>query len=211
MDAAERDELFRDFGIDVENITQPEYRRIRAEFSLLTIIGQWAGTVVMSSIGLGMAYVFFFVPWPVNLPIMLLVLAGTACLIYFATRNDYSWVELEDNVIRARHMYTGRLIERTVDEIKELVPRVILGHSASAQIASAWMGRIRMMEIRFQDGKAPFQICRSDPAMSNAREFMVALVYQMSQHGEVATEVTTLDGRPLLKRICWKQLSGDER
>ena len=40
-------------------------------------------------------------------------LAGFGAFVYLATHNDYRWVELEGNTIRAGHLYTGRTIERS--------------------------------------------------------------------------------------------------
>jgi hypothetical protein len=58
--------------------------------------------------------------------------------------------------------------------------------------------------IRFHDQCTPLQVCRADPAMKNSKELMEAIIYRMSEKGEVDAEVIDLEGNPLIRRIHWK-------
>ena len=45
---------------------------------------------------------------------------------------------------------------------------------------------------------------RADPAMTNARELIEAIVYRMSETREVQTELVNFAGNPLVRSIHWK-------
>ncbi len=202
------DDLRREFGIDPSRLNEQPALRVRACFSLGTVIGQWIGTLLMCGLGTGMAFALWHLPAPVGLPAALLALTGMGWLIWLAVRNDFAWIELEDDVLRAQHLYTGRQVERELREIRELLPVILRPIPVEASIAVALLGRIKAIHVRFEDGRQPLPIQRSDPAMVDAQELIVALVVRMSQIAELETDVLLVDEKPLITRIGWKQAPG---
>ena len=198
-------DFFRDFGILPYGKTQPP-KKVRTFFSTGTVIGQYIGTALMLGFGLGMAVLMaLLLPFPFNLfaPLVPLLLFGVA--VYFVTRNDYAWIELDGDVIRAKHLYTRRVIERPIEDIEDLLTLVLTVRTLTVKIVEAWLGRIRGVEIRFRDKRTPLRISRSDPAMKNAKELVEALIYRMWQTAPVDAEVINLRGKPLVRRIFWEE------
>jgi hypothetical protein len=197
---------FRDFGILPPDLPAPP-ELVRAAFSTGTVIGQYIAMGLLGGFGLGIAVLFAFtLPLGVlNLLPAALAVALSGLLIYLITRHDYRWIELDGETLRARHLYTGRVVERRVDEIEELLTHVFQVRTAAAALTDAWLGRVRAIEIRFFDGRTPLRVSRTDPAMRNARELIEAVIYRMSRQGEVDAEVINLDGRPLIRRLFRKE------
>jgi hypothetical protein len=198
-------DFFRDFGILPYGKTSPP-ENVRAFFSTGTVVGQYIATGLMSGFGLGITILFIFtLPFPLNLLASLVIFAAAAYVVYFATRNDYVWIELDGDVLRAKHLYTRRIVERPIEEIEDLLTLVIQVRTLAVRITEAWLGRIRGVEIRFQDKRTPLRISRSDPAMKNAKELVEALIYRMWQMAPVDAEIINLDGKPLVRRIFWEE------
>src|SRR4051812_30092836 len=110
----DRPDFFRDFGI-LPGDTPPPEGTVRSHLPRSHVFGQYAGTVLMSSLGLGMAAVVAFgLPFPAGALAGLLPLGLFGTIVYLATRNDYHWVELDGTTIRACHLYTRRLVERPI-------------------------------------------------------------------------------------------------
>ncbi len=196
-------DFFRDFGILPEDFPPPP-ETIRAGFSAGRVFGQYLGTFVMSALGIAIGLLMALtIMFPINIIASAAALGGFAALVYFATRNDYLWVELHGDKLRARHLYTGRIVERSIEEVDELVTLVFRVKTAATLIAEAWVGRVRGIMIRFRDNRTPLQVCRSDPKMTNAKELIEAIVYRMSEKGEVDAEIIDLEGKPLVRRIYW--------
>jgi hypothetical protein len=61
--------------------------------------------------------------------------------------------------------------------------------------------------IRFRGKPSPFRVARADPAMKNAKELIEAIVFRMSEKGEVDAELIDFEGKPLIRRIHWKDAS----
>jgi hypothetical protein len=197
-------DLFRDFGILPHGVAPPG-GRVRAYLPWVHVIAQYLGTGLMAGLGIGMGLVLALtLPLPVNLLAAAATLAGFGYIVYRATRNDYSWVELDGDTIRARHLYTRRGVERSIEEIDDLLTYVFLVRTAETLLTDAWLGRVRGIMIRFRDQRTPLPVNRVDPAMTNARELIEAIVYRMSQKGEVDAEVISFEGKPLIRRIHWK-------
>lgn len=206
----DRSDLFRDFGIlPVEGSRPPA--QVRASFSTGQVVGQYIGTVVVSAFGLGMATILalFVTSFPANVFAATLALVLLGIVLYFATRNDYRWVEISGNLIRAKHLYTGRILERRVEEIKDLftmtIPKTGLAAAIAAKITEAWLGRIKGIQIRFRDNRKPIPVMRSDPAMANAKELIEAILFRMSEINTLDLEVEVIDGKPLVRRIFFKK------
>jgi hypothetical protein len=80
----------------------------------------------------------------------------------------------------------------------------MLAGGLNTAINEALLGRVRRILIHFQDRRAPLQISCIDPKMSNAQEIIEAIVYRMSEIGEVEAEMIEYKGKPLVRRIRWK-------
>jgi hypothetical protein len=66
------------------------------------------------------------------------------------------------------------------------------------------LGRVKGIEIRFHDRRTPLRILRADPAMTNAKELIEAVVYRMAQIRELETEIAEVNGKTLVRNIHWK-------
>jgi hypothetical protein len=197
-------EVFREFGVIPDRVAPPP-TVVRAYFSTGHIVGQYIATGLITLFGLGAAVLFAFtIPLPINLlaaPVPLAIAAGLAWVV---GRNDYAWVELEGDTLRARHLYTGQVHERSIAEIDHLQTLVLQVQNLTTTIVNVWLGRVRGFMIHFRDRRRPLLVSRVDPKMTNAQQLMEAIVYRMSQRGEIDAEVVDHRGTPLIKRIYWQ-------
>jgi hypothetical protein len=201
-------DFFRDFGIIPYGVS-PAPETVRAYFSWGHVIGQYLATCLMSCLGIGMGVVFgLTLSFPVNAVAAAATLAGFGYIVYRATRNDYAWIELDGEKLRAKHLYTRQVIQRSIEEVKDLLTLVFQMRTVETLMVESWLGRVRGIMIRFRDQRTPLQVSRSDPAMKNAKELIEAIVYKMSEKGEVDAELITFDGKPLIRRIYWKGAVG---
>lgn len=197
-------DFFRDFGILPYGIVDPP-ETVRASFSLSQRIGQYLATILMSGFGIGLGMLCAFnLSFPANLLALQVPFFGFGCFVYYATRNDYAWIELNGEKLRAQHLYTGRIVERPIEEIEDLLTLVFSSRTAAAFITEAWLGRVRGIMIRFHDQRTPLQVSRVDPTMRNAKELIEAIISRMSEKGKVDAEVIDFEGQPLIRRIYWK-------
>jgi hypothetical protein len=196
-------DFFREFGILPHgNIAPPE--KVRAYLSQGAVVGQYIATAFLSGLGLAITIIFAFA---LDFPFKvwsLGILAAFGYFVYLATHKDYLWVELDGDVLRAKHLYTRRIIERTVEEIEDLLTLVFQVQNETTRIVDAWLGRVRGVEIRFHDKRTPLLIQRIDPAMKNAKELIEAVIYRMEQKAAVDMEIRNHNGKPLVRRIFWK-------
>ena len=182
----------------------PPSEIVRCFFSTGRVVGQYIGTGIVSSLGIGFAVLFAFtMASPLNW------LAASASLLafgefaYLATHNDYGRVELEAHNPRQAPVYR-RTIERDVDDIECLVTMVYPVKQAATIVMEKFLGRVKGIEIRFRDRRTPLRIMRADPAMTNASAFIEAVLYRMSRLREVEAETILLDGQPLVRNVHWK-------
>ena len=200
---ADTPDFFRDFGILPYGQAAP-LDKIRSYLPWGHVVGQYIATGLMSAFGLGMAVLFgLTLPFPINLIAAPAPLLLFGFLVYLVTRNDYAWVELDGDILRAKHLYTRRIVERPIADIEDLLTLVIQIHTLAVALTNAWLGRIRGVEIRFCDKRTPLRISRTDPGMKNAKELAEALIYRMWQHGPVDAEIINMNGKPLVRRIFW--------
>jgi len=163
---------FRDFGIGPVGLAEPP-GVVRAVMPAGHVFGQYLFTGLMSLLGIGLAALFgFTAPFPANVLGFALPPLLVGFLIYFATRNDYRWVELDGRTIRAKHLYTGRVVERDVADVSDVLTLVFVVRNLTTRLTEHWLGRVRGVMIRFVDGRTPLLVCRADPKMRNARELM---------------------------------------
>lgn len=201
---AEQESSFRDFGILPVGL-KPPADRVRCFLSTGRVVGQWIGTGLVGSVGVALAVVFtVFFPPPLSLLATAATLVAFAAFVHLATHNDYRWIELDGNTLRARRLYTGRTIERSIDEIDSLTTMVYQVGGDTTAVLEALLGRVKGVELRFRDQRTPLRILRADPAMTNAAELIEALLYRMRQQRELDTEVVNWVGKPLVRRVWWK-------
>src|SRR5882757_8419583 len=114
-------DFFRDFGILPYGQSAPP-EKIRSYLPWGQVVGQYIGTGLMSAFGLGIAALFgLTLPFPVNLIAAVAPLLLFGFLVYLVTRNDYVWVELDGDLLRAKHLYTRRIVERPIEDIEDLL------------------------------------------------------------------------------------------
>jgi hypothetical protein len=195
---------FRDFGILPDQLGPPP-EQIRCFFSKGRIVGQYIGTGLVLAFGLGFAVLFALtLPLPLNVLACVATLAATVAVVFLATHHDYRWVELEGNTLRAKHFYTGHILERSVDEIASLATMYYAVRSTESFLVEKLLGRVKGIEIQFRDRRTPLRILRADPAMTHAKEMIEAILYRMGQIHELDAEIVNLDGKPLVRNIYWK-------
>lgn len=200
-------DFFREFGI-LPYGSSPPPERVRSYLPWYHVIGQYVMTCVLSSLGItGALYFAQTLLFPMDVIAAAALFTGCWFLLYLATRNDYSWVELDGETLRAKHLYTRQVIERSIEEIEDLLTLVFLVRNATTRITEALLGRVRGIRIRFCDKRTPLQIVRADPAMRNAKELIEAVIFRMSEKDEVDAEIIDFEGKPLIRRIHWKDVS----
>ncbi|MBI3822762.1 MAG: hypothetical protein HY289_08780 [Planctomycetes bacterium] len=203
----EHSESFRNSGILPEQ-ARPALGPVRCYFPFGHVFGQFAGTAIMLLIGLGGFVLFAFaLPFPTNVVAAALILALFGYIVYRATKDDYAWVELDGNTIRAQHLYTRQIIVRNIEEIEELVTVVYPLRTLAIIVVEAWLGRVKAITIKFRDHHSPIPFCRADPAMTNGQEFIEAVIFRMSLLAYLDADVVNLEGTPLVKRIFWQEKS----
>src|SRR5262249_30827685 len=143
----------------------------------------------------------YFYPPDFSVPCAAGSLAVALGLVYLVCRYDVLWVELDGDTIRAKHLYTRRLWERSVDEIADLLTITYPFRSVERGLVEAPLGRFRGVQVRFRDGRRPVCIYRADPGMRRARQLIEAILYRMTERGPVDVELTGRGGRPMVGRI----------
>jgi hypothetical protein len=195
---------FRDFGIIPDDLPPPA-ETVRSCLSGVGLFGQYLTTGLVAAAGLGLTVLFAFaMPLSMSLLACPAALAGFGVFIYLATRNDYGWIELQGNTLRAKHLYTGRTVERAIGEIENLTTIVNLVRRLETVIQEKLLGRVRGIDIYLRGQQLPLRVMRTSPAMTNAKELIEAIVYRMQQSGEIDYEIVDFAGKPLLRKIFWK-------
>lgn len=194
---------FHEFGILPDDL-QPPTGPVRAELSSGRAIAQYVFTLIILAIG-GAA--IWLTQWLLPAPLAWVgcgaTLLATLALVYLGTHRDYRWIELDGQTLRAKHLYTGRVVERSVRDIAHLLSIVISGAHLETAIVNAMLGRVKGMEIRFRDGRTPLRVMRTDPKMTNAEELLQAVVYRMTEVGDIEPQVVDFEGKPLVRSIHW--------
>lgn len=192
---------FRNFGIIPDQV-QPPPEVVRCYLTPGRIAGQYFATLLIAGVGAGLAALcFYYLPGALGLLGGSAMVAGFGMLIYLGTRNDYRWIELAGEQLRARHLYTGGLVERPLAEVESLLTLVLSGASMEGQVIQALLGRVKGVRIQFAGGDTPLTVTRSDPAMTNGQQLIEAVVYKLSQLSELDAEVVDFDGAPLLRSM----------
>jgi hypothetical protein len=143
---------FRDFGIIPDQL-QPPPEVVRCYLTPGRIAGQYFATLLIAGVGAGLAALcFYYLPGSLGLLGGTAMVCGFGMLIYLGTRNDYRWIELSGEQLRARHLYTGGLVERPLAEVESLLTLVLSGASMEGQVIQALLGRVKGVRIQFAGG-----------------------------------------------------------
>lgn len=194
-------DLFRNYGL-LPTDAVPPAGPVRSYLSAGQVFGQYLFTAIMAGFGLGIGTLFALtLSAPLNVAAAAAIVMCAGYVVWFATRHDYAWVELDGRALRAKHLYTRRVVERSVDDVADLLTLVVRVRTEAVVLAEAWLGRVRGVEVRFRDGRTPLRVNRSDPAMRNARELIQAIIYRLAEGGGVDAEIINLDGAPMVRRI----------
>ncbi len=195
---------FRDFGILPVDLKEPP-ATVRAVMPMGHVIGQYIATALMSCFGLGAVVLFaIVVPPPLNIPAALAPLLLFGFIVHRATRNDYHWVEFSGTVLRAKHLYTRRIVERQLTDVSEVMTLVFQVRNLSVVLVEHWLGRVRGVMIHFAARRTPLLVNRVDPSMRGAQELIEALYFRLSQRSDLEWEVINFAGQPLLRRVYVK-------
>jgi hypothetical protein len=195
----------REYGINPQHATEPS-GTVRAYFTLGRMVGQYLMAGFLSGLGIGLGMLFLTgVDFPENVLASAVSFFGMGYVVYRATRYDYSWIELDGERLRARHFYTQRIIERSIDDVEDLLTLVTLGRTPAVLLTEAWLGRVRHIMIRFHNQRTPIVVSRTNPTMTNGVELIEVIIYRMSEKGRVVAEVIDFEGRPMIRRIHYQQ------
>jgi hypothetical protein len=195
---------FRDFGLLPIGLAEPP-ATVRASLLASRAFGQYLFTALVSCLGLGLAALYGLTsPYPWNLVGAVAPLLLVGWLVWYATRNDYRWIELSGDRLTARHLYAVRTVVRTLNEVEDLLTVVLLARTATVALTEKVLGRVRGVQVRFRDGRTPLTIQRTDPAMRNAQELVEAILYRLAERDELDWEIVDFAGRPLVRRVFRK-------
>ena len=202
------DRLLRDFGL-TPGAEEAPAGKVRSSLTR----GNAAFQVVMSLLMVGGVValgVWFAIAgirgWGVEPDAPLLIagcpamLALAALLAYHGAGDVNLWVEVDGDVVRARHLYTLRVTTRHIAEIEE-VKTLAFARGATAQTVEWFVGRVRGIEVRFPDMRRGIRVFR--PEMTNVWELIAAMYFAMQQEGEIAPEIEMFEGRPWVARVTW--------
>lgn len=187
---------FRDLGILPTGLSEPA-SVVRCWMPWYQLIPQFTFTALMFG-----ASIFAVFNLLLNAEYLwaIAVAAGFGWLLYAVCNDAWSWIELNEETIRARHFYFLYRVEVNLDEVTEL-QTVVHPRTVEGMILDRFLGRIRAVRIHVRSLRFPIAVYRADPAMKNAEELIRAVIYKMNQQFELKTDVVMLHGEPLVKRI----------
>jgi hypothetical protein len=201
---AERRPTFRDFGVIPAGLPEPA-EVVRCFFSRGRVMGQYLATAVVAVVGLGLSILAaLFLTSPLNLLGCAAFVAAFGVFVCMVTRNDYGLIELQGETLRAKHLYSGRTIERSISDVDSIESILIRSTHLETAVIAAMFGRIKGVDVQFRGGFS-LRIQRSDPAMTNAEEMIQGILYRMKQQEELEFDILELEGQPALKRVYRKR------
>ena len=204
-----------DFGF-LPGFPQRAPARVRSEMSGGNVFGQYLMSFIMlggcgGAFGLGgvVCLVVGLRGWgtrdaifAMGSPLFLAAAVAFAVITWKVMARSNRWVELDGDRVRARNLYTGRVLERSVWEIQEITTEVFVVATAGVYVTEALHGRVRGFAILFPD--VPGGIRVYQPEMRGVGELMEGLVAKLSERGRVVSEIIEFDGRPMIRRLVWE-------
>ncbi|QJW94273.1 hypothetical protein [Frigoriglobus tundricola] len=191
------------FGVLFDELPPPP-ETIRCFLSPGRIRTKYVGAAILTVMGLGLAALFvILVPTQAGLPGCAASIAAFGVYLYLATRHVYRWVELDGDVIRSKHLYTGRIVERPIDEIDYLYSWGLQNGSLETVNLASLLALVGGMEIRFRDRPTPIPIMHADPAFLHAAPFLEAVIARMARVRPLDASFVRLGPRPHLCAVYW--------
>jgi hypothetical protein len=204
----------RDFGV-LPGGHRPVVARVRSEMTAGHAFGQYLMSFIMScgcgGMFLGAGALMFNAArreGKLNDPMLLggevvflLCAAFFIGLTAFVAVRSNRWVELDGDIIRAKNLYTGRIVEKSVWDTNEIMTEVFLVASAAVHITEMFQGRVRGFAIRFSDLPKGIKVYR--PEMQNVAELIQAIAAKLQERGEVVPEIINFEGRPMVRRLVF--------
>lgn len=198
---ADENSAFHELGILPNNLPPPP-DVIRTFAGTGRVVAVYVIIYGLLVLALGLtALIASTTPMPLNVLGVAACLSSIVAITYLVGRNDYRWIELDGNTLRARRLYTWSTIERSVEEIAGVLTIYHAGQRAETLVLNKVFGRVKGAEIRFRDGRTPLRIYRTDPAMINAQEFIEGVLYRLQQITPLEVDMANVDGRPLVRSV----------
>lgn len=122
-------------------------------------------------------------------------------LTVFVAARSNRWVELDGDVIRAKNLYTGRIVEKSVWDTTEIMTEVFLVATTAIRVTEMFQGRVRGFAIRFPDLPKGIRVYR--PEMQNVAELIQAITARLQERGEVVPEIINFEGSPMVRRLVF--------
>lgn len=196
--------VFRDTGVWPFELQPPQEQRIRAYLNGGRMLLQYVILVIILLV-VGMFFVgSFYTLWPLSIFAALATLISLTIWLLVVCRNDYHWIELEHDTLRAKRLFWGGEVVRPLNEVIALDTLYHEVSTTETLIAEKLLGRVRGIEIRFLDNRTPLRVMRADPAMTNAEALIQAIAYRMSLLHPLQCEALLLEGKPFVKQIGWQ-------
>jgi hypothetical protein len=202
----EEQQTLRMYGITPPSGPPPE-GPIRSSLTKGNIIGQWIAFLMF-----GVGPILLGVLLLIVVPVLAVRLGVGGFFVFlglvlgFLIGHDVNeWVELDGDAFRWKHLFSRRVSERHVSEIDTIETLTLAIRTLAVRLAEGIFGRIKGFEFRFADRKQGVRILRADPAMTNVRELVEAVVNKMYQYGEVVPEIINFEGTPLIRRLTLKR------
>jgi len=204
--------VFPEFGIHPDGLL-PSNGPVRGFISSKRIVFEYLMTIGMVALGLWLSFFLWrALPPGLNWLGSAATLLGFAAFVVLGTRQVYHWIELNGQTLRAKRLFLWPMVHRSIDEIESVETLVLtMRDRPEVMVIEAMFGRVLGVDLRFHGRRAPLRIRRVDPWMAHAEELIEAVLYEMSQTGELETEMLDLEGVPLVGRVSRKDESGTRR
>ena len=202
-------ELVKNFGILPAGQPIPT-GIVRGSMRTSTIVGQYVFSILFLGFfalaGFVLLGVAFLASLTMETRLMLgalgvFFLCATAFIYALGPANDYQWVEIDGDTLRAKHLYTQKVTHRRIADINDILSEVLMIKTVAAQHRREAPGRIRAFAFRFHDLPKGIKIFR--PEMDNVAELVSAVIGKMSEYGQVQPEIINMEGSPMVRRVFW--------
>lgn len=108
-------------------------------------------------------------------------LCGASAFITYHMTQNFQWVEFDGTNIRGRRFWTRRLVENSLENIRDIRVLGAVVKNTVTRGTDAILGEVRGWEIRFQNGPS-IALVKYD--MKNAEQLVEAVENALGQRGE---------------------------
>lgn len=181
--------------------------QVRSSLTTGHVIGQWVAFVLFGicPVALGLLLLIVIPVLEVRLGVGVFFCILGAVLGVLIAHDVNAWVEVDGNMLRWKHLFTRRVHERQICELDAIVTLTLAVRTAVVRIAEGVFGRIKGFDFRFRGTKRGVRIFRADPAMTNVRELVEAVVNRLYLYGDVVPEIVNFEGKPLIRRLTLRR------